>query len=153
MPLWKSQMKMRNVLLETRGKLILVINWQRTWMKSVCLLWMIECEQWSWILSWGFPGGASGAGSLRGKGPMQETYECRFDPWVGKMPWRRKRQPAPVSLPGEFHGQRSLAGYSPWDHKGLDTSEVTEHALLSSAEIMVVFSWLPPVTFKKRAMS
>ena len=71
---------------------------------------------------------------------MQETYECRFDPWVGKMPWRRKRQPAPVSLPEEFHGQRSLAGYSPWDHKGLDTSEVTEHALLSSAEIMVVFS-------------
>ena len=36
-----------------------------------------------------------------------------FDPWVGKIPWRRKRQPTPVFLPGESHGQRSLAGYSP----------------------------------------
>ena len=35
----------------------------------------------------------------------------RFDPWVGKMPWRRKGQPTPVFLPRKFHGQRSLAGY------------------------------------------
>ena len=35
---------------------------------------------------------------------------CRFDPWVQKVPWRRKWQPAPVFLPGEYHGQRSLAG-------------------------------------------
>ena len=39
---------------------------------------------------------------------MQVT---RFDPWVGKIPWRRKWQPTPVFLPGESHGQRSLAGY------------------------------------------
>ena len=39
-----------------------------------------------------------------------------FDPWVGKMPWRRKWQCAAVFLPGESHGQRSLAGYSPWGH-------------------------------------
>ena len=39
----------------------------------------------------------------------------RFDPWVGKIPWRRKWLPTPAFLPGEFHGQRSLAGYSPWD--------------------------------------
>ena len=38
-------------------------------------------------------------------------------------PWRRKWQPTPVFSPGEFHGQRSLAGYSPWDHKELDTTE------------------------------
>ena len=36
------------------------------------------------------------------------------DPWVGKIPWRRKWQSTPVVLPGKFHGQRSLAGYSPW---------------------------------------
>ena len=48
---------------------------------------------------------------------------CRFDPWVGKIPWRRKRQPTPVFLPGESHGQRSLAGYSPWGHKEPDTTE------------------------------
>jgi len=36
-----------------------------------------------------------------------------FDPWVGKIPWSRKQQPALVFLPGKFHGQRSLASYSP----------------------------------------
>ena len=35
-----------------------------------------------------------------------------FDPWVGKIPWSRKWQPTPVFLSGEFHGQRSLAGYT-----------------------------------------
>ena len=36
-----------------------------------------------------------------------------FNPWVGKIPWRREWLPTPVFLPGEFHGQRSLMGYSP----------------------------------------
>ena len=39
---------------------------------------------------------------------------CRFNPWVRKIPWRRKWQPTLVFLPGEFYGQRSLAGSSPW---------------------------------------
>ena len=42
---------------------------------------------------------------------------------VRKIPWRRKRQPIPVFLPGEVHGQRSLAGSSPWGYKELDTIE------------------------------
>ena len=46
------------------------------------------------------------------------------DPWIGKIPWRRKWQPAPVFLLGAFHGQRSLAGYSPWDRKESDTTEL-----------------------------
>ena len=46
----------------------------------------------------------------------------RLDPWVRKIPWRRKWQPTPVFLPGEPPGQRSLVGYSPWDHKELDTT-------------------------------
>ena len=56
-----------------------------------------------------------------------------FDPWVGKIPWRRKRQPTSVFLPGEFHGQRSLVGYSPWGHESwtqlnrLSMSAHTEH--------------------------
>ena len=37
-------------------------------------------------------------------------------PWVGKIPWRRKWQPTPVSLPGRSHGQRNLEG-CPWGHK------------------------------------
>ena len=44
-------------------------------------------------------------------------------PWVGKIPWRRAWQPTPVFLPGESHGQRNLAGYSPWSHKESDTTE------------------------------
>ena len=57
---------------------------------------------------------------------MQETRECKrpgFDPWVGKIPWRRKWQPTPVFLPGESHGGRSLVGYSPWGRKESDTTE------------------------------
>ena len=50
-----------------------------------------------------------------------------FDPWVGKILWRRKWQPTPVFLPGEFHGQRSLVGYSPWGRKESDT---TQHACM-----------------------
>ena len=42
-------------------------------------------------------------------------------------PLRRAGQPTPVFLPGESHGQRSLAGYSPWGHKESDTTEATEH--------------------------
>ena len=44
---------------------------------------------------------------------MQETKRCRFSPWIGKIPWRRKWLPTPVFLPGESPGQRSLAGDSP----------------------------------------
>jgi len=50
-----------------------------------------------------------------------------FDPWVGKIPWRRKWQHTPVVLSGKSHGQRSLMGYSPWDPKESDTTEVTQH--------------------------
>ena len=63
-----------------------------------------------YIVYMGFPGGTSG---------KEFTHQCRrhkrhrFDPWVGKMRWRRAWQPAPVFLPGESHGQRSLVVYSP----------------------------------------
>ena len=50
---------------------------------------------------------------------------CRFDLWVGKIPWSRAWQLTPIFLPGELHGQRSLVVYSPWRHKELDTTEVT----------------------------
>ena len=65
--------------------------------------------QFSSILSW-----------LRGK---ESTCQCRrlkrqgFNPWVGKIPWRRNWQLTPVFLPGESYGQRSLTGYSQWGHR------------------------------------
>ena len=46
-----------------------------------------------------------------------------FNPWVGKIPWRREWPPTAVFVPGESHGQRNLAGYGPWGHKELDTTE------------------------------
>ena len=53
---------------------------------------------------------------------------CQFDPWVGKIPWRRAWQLTPVFLLGKSHGQRILAHYSLWGCKELDMTEVTEHA-------------------------
>ena len=60
----------------------------------------------------------------------EPTCQCRrrkrhgFDPWVGKIPWRRAWQPTPVFLPGESHGQRNLVNYSPWVHEELETTDV-----------------------------
>ena len=57
-------------------------------------------------------------GACPGGAVVKTACQCRrhktprFDPWVGKVPWRRKWQPTPVFLPGEFHGQRSLVNYS-----------------------------------------
>ena len=64
------------------------------------------------------------------KNPPFRAGGCKrhgFDPWVKKIPWRRKWQPMPVFLPGESQGQRSLVGYSPWGCKELDTTEATWH--------------------------
>ena len=58
---------------------------------------------------------------------MQETQRCRFDPSVGKFPWRAW-QPTAVFLPKESHGQRSLVGCSPWGHT---TERVHFHFSLS----------------------
>ena len=56
---------------------------------------------------------------------MQETQETGSNPRSGRFPWRREWQPTPIFLPGEFQGQRSLAGCSSWGCKQLNT---TEHA-------------------------
>ena len=58
-------------------------------------------------------------GSPSGPSGKEPDCQCRrhkrhgFDPWVGKIPWKRIWQPTPVFLPGESHGQRSLVGCSP----------------------------------------
>ena len=54
---------------------------------------------------------------------LPAIWETQYDPWVGKIPWRRKWQPTPVPLPGKSHGQRSLVGYSPWGRKESDMTE------------------------------
>ena len=62
-----------------------------------------------------------GAKNLPANAGDIKKYE--FNPWVRKIPWRRKRQPTPVFLPGKYHGQRSLVGYRPWGRKELDMTE------------------------------
>ena len=64
----------------------------------------------------GFPGGSAV------KKLPANAGDVGLDPRVGKITWRRKWQPTPVLLPGKSHGQRNLVGYSPWAHKGLDTT-------------------------------
>ena len=52
---------------------------------------------------------------LSGKVSDCQCSRCKFNPWVGKIPWRRKWRPTPVFSPGKSHGQRSLVGYRPRD--------------------------------------
>ena len=52
---------------------------------------------------------------------LPTVWETGFNPWVGKILWRRKWQPTPGLLPGKSHGWRSLVGYSPRGHKESDT--------------------------------
>ena len=71
--------------------------------------------------------------SMRWLSGKESACQCRrrkrrgFDPWVRKIPWSKGWQPTPVLLPGQSHGQRSLAGHCPWCRKQSDTTEVTEN--------------------------
>ena len=70
---------------------------------------------WDGVAQWkGFPSSAS---SKEFACQCRRRKRCRFDPWVGKSPWRRKWHSIPKVLLGKSHGQRSLAGYSPWGCK------------------------------------
>ena len=65
---------------------------------------------------------------LSGRESTCQFRRHRFDPWVGKIPWRRKWQPILVFLPGKSHGQRSLAGYSLWGCRvGHDLTTKQQH--------------------------
>ena len=81
--------------------------------KILCRPKEINCNLYSSGLPWW----------LRGQSVCIQCGRPGFDPWVGKIPWRRKWQSTPVFLPGESHGRRSLVGYSPWGRKESDTTE------------------------------
>ena len=102
-----------------RVGLRLQISWQ-LWVK----LFLLQLKEWlRWLricLQWGRPG---------------------FDPWIRKIPWRREWQPTPVFLPGEFHGQRGLAGCSPWGFKELDTTELRMQKTLKIENQTYIPSW------------
>ena len=63
-------------------------------------LWWLGDKEWAW-----------------------QCRSCEFNPWVGKIPWRRKWQPTPVFLPAEFHWKRSLVSCSSWGLKESDTTK------------------------------
>ena len=73
-------------------------------------------------LSTGFTGGSD---SKECTCQFRSYKRYRFSPWFGKIPWRRKWQPTPVFLLRKFHGQRSLAGYCPWDRSQTRLSTYT----------------------------
>ena len=80
---------------------------------------IFKCGNWHYNLSitLGLPW------CFRGKESACQYRRCGFEPWARKNPWRREWQPTLGFLPREPHEQRSLAGYSPWDCKELDTTE------------------------------
>ena len=81
-------------------------------------------KSWAWLSDWTTDG-------------KESAWSCErpgFNPWIRKMPWKRKWQPTSVFLPGELHGQKSLAGYSPWACKESDTNEWLTH-------IYFAFQW------------
>ena len=81
--------------------------------------------------------------------PAMQEIKPGFDPWVGKFPWRREWLPTPVFLPGKFLGQRSLVGYSPWDHKESDTIEQLTLSLSQFHIILRTFGKVGEVCGKK----
>ena len=81
----------------------------------------------------GSPGGASG------KESACQCRRCRFDLWVGKIPWRRKWQPTLVFLPRKPHGQGSLVGsFSPWGLQGV--TKRAGHDVVTNNKICITYT-------------
>ena len=96
----------------------------------VYMLMVTEFKMSGLLLNWQHFLGISNAGgyTVRGASLVAQVLkiihlQCRrlgFDPWIGKIPWRREWQSIPLVLPGKSHGQRSLMGYSPRSCKESD---------------------------------
>ena len=98
----KVWFKLCNVHMEFRYKLRIFFTLPRFFFFS-SVYFLPSFKDWVHIL-YLFPGGSDG---------KESAYQCRrprFNPWVGKIPWRRKWQPTPVFLPRKSHGHRSLVG-------------------------------------------
>ena len=123
--------------------LVRKITWRREWQPTAVFLpgesmdrgaWqatvhgVTKSQTWLRDFQFQFSGGAN---------DKERACKCGrykrygFDPWVGKIPWRRKWQPTPVFLPGESHGSQSLAGYS---HRQTWLTQLSEHPWLWSSK-------------------
>ena len=98
---------------------------------------------WFWLK---FPGGAN---SKKPACQCRRQKRCEFHSRVRKIPWRRTWQLTPVFLSGESHGQRSLAGYSPWGCRvGHDWSDFVHTKLCKPAVWYIYFKSTCPLGFK-----
>ena len=82
---------------------------------------------------------------------IKSRLQCRrpgFNPWVGKIPWRRAWQSTPVFLPGKSHGQRTLVGYSPWSHIESDITQWLTHTH-THTHTPIAISWVTFLLEKK----
>ena len=73
---------------------------------------------------------------LSGKESSCQCRRHRLDPWVRKIPWWRKRQLTPAFLSGKSHGQRSLMGYSPRDHRS--STQLGESTATTNMDILFI---------------
>ena len=117
--MWKYYYKTTKCLLKERKKNKLGLKYNNLWIVYVIVLLFIQ--------TLGLPRW------LSDKESTCQCRRCRFDSWIGKIPWRRKYEPTPVFLPGKSHGQRSLVGYSPWGQKESDTTEQLKHNIVDPA--------------------
>ena len=83
-----------------------------------------------WVIKGGFDEQLGIPKWSSGKESACQCGEHKFDPWVRKKAWSRKRQPPLVFLTEKSHGQRNLVGYNPWDLKELDMAEHTQSSPL-----------------------
>ena len=118
----------------------------------------------SWLLTFVLivPGGTYflqfSIGILSPKNHQQEPTcqrrrgkRCRFNCWVGKIPWRRKWQFSPIFLPGKFHGERSLVGYCLWEHRELDMTECVGTYMQRPPLIAIIVAWTPVSLYWEKA--
>ena len=99
------------------------------------------------IFVYGSPYCVSFSSGSEGKESACSAGRPGFDPWVGKIPWRRKWQSTPVLLSGKSHGQRSLVGYSPWGRKESDTTERLHIHVPDDTNQILQIRWVSDIKF------
>ena len=100
-------------------------------------LWKFWISVYPIYFAWSFPGGSD---------HKESACQCRrprFNLWVRKIPWRREWQPTPVFLPGKSHGQRSLAGCSPWVCKESDMTKRLTYTGKEEVRVTRLARWMP----------
>ena len=104
---------------------VAVQSWRCVWFFCLFVFLTDRHNKFPWWFSW-----------------WRVCLHCGRQSLGGETPWRRKWKPILVFLPGEFHGQKSLVGYSPWDHKELDKIEqLSMHAWTQIFFFFLNFYW------------